>query len=200
METPDGTRYAFVRFGKEEGPYRKFLFEGEGDQTLLAVADDLDGTLSIFTRYGVNLEITPQAVQRAYPRVAATALTAADHAGEYTAYVLPDNRYLIFKNKMLERVFPTKEEYDAFTKDLATPKPAPVAAVQTVQPPVAVAPRPRRVRKALVEGGTIEDKMTLPQVTDPSAYDGAPLPPLTPSGPQAGTPLIRDVDGHYMNR
>lgn len=208
----DGTRYAYVRFGKDGSTYRKFLFEAGGDQKLVAVADSVPGVLQLNARYGVNIGPTETDFKRAYPTATVTVVKNEQENKEYHSYQIEGPVFLIFENGKLVQQFAQAEELAAFMQTIGAANTG-VAAQQAKEQTELEKARleeqakhNRRHRhssgtrhKALVEGGTLEDQMYLPHVADPERYKDRELPPLTPSGPKAGTVLMRDVDGKYMN-
>ncbi len=209
----DGTRYAYVRFGKDGSTYRKFLFEAGGDQKLVAVADSVPDVLQLNARYGVNIGPTENDFKRAYPKAIVTTVKNEQENKEYHSYQIDGPVFLIFENEKLVQQFARANELAAFMQTIGaanTGVAAQQAKEQTELERVRLEEQARRNRnrhrhparpphKALIEGGTVEDQMYLPRVNNPERYQGADLEPLTPRGPEAGTVLMRDVDGKYMN-
>lgn len=207
----DGTRYAYVRFGKDGSTYRKFLFEAGGDQKLVAVADSVPGVLQLNARYGVNIGPTENDFKRAYPNATVTVVKNEQENKEYHSYQIEGPVFLIFENGKLVQQFAQADELAAFMQTIGAANTGVAAQQAKEQTELEKARLEEQAkhnrhhhssgtrRKALVEGGTLNDQMYLPQVTHPEHYQGADLPALTPSGPKAGTVLMRDVDGKYMN-
>lgn len=202
LTAPNGARYAFVSFGEETGPFRKFLFEPDGTQQFIAVTDNVAGVLELNAIYQINMGLHEEALHQAYPKAVATVVEDVKNNKKYHVYQIEDTWFLVFDNSSLVKQFSAAEELEEFTQQIVAsnaalaPQPMPVP-----PPPVPPEHRKRSAKhrlKALITGGTTEDKMYLPQVNNPEDYK-VDVPPLVPSGPQAGTVLLRDVDGKYMN-
>lgn len=209
IRAKDGTRYAFVRFGKDGDAYRKLVFEAGGDQKLVAVADDVPSVLRINNMLKINIGPTENDFKKAYPAATVNVVKNEQENKEYHSYQIDGPIFLIFESGKLAQQFTNADELSAFMQTIGaanTGVAAQQAKEKTQLEKVRLDRQARWARhhrlpasKALVEGGTLQDKMYLPQVANPAAYKGATLPPLTPSGPKAGTVLMRDVDGKYIN-
>ena len=220
----DGTRYAFVQFGRDGENYRKFLFEGQGNQRLLAVADDVPGIVRLNTHYQINMPISEKDFKKAYPKAELTVAENEQDKKTYNTYQINGPVFFVFAGGKLTGQFSQKAELSDYLKSVNAKLPE-VPVVQqeksSLPPQEQEWERSRRQQpgrhgrnspedwerhhpyppsKALVEGGTVNDRMNLPHVADPSAYNGPDLPPMIPSGLPSGAILIRDVDGKYMNR
>lgn len=225
----DGTRYAFVQFGQDGDNYRKFLFEGQGNQRLLAVADDIPGVVRLNTRYKINMPISEKDFKKAYPKAELTVAKNEQEKKTYNTYQINGPVFLVFADGKLTGQFSKKGELSDYLQSVNAKLPE-VPVIQQEQsfptPEEQEWERNHRQQpgrhgrhghfpedweqhrsgsnrppsKALVEGGTVKDRINLPHVADPSAYNGADLPPMTPSGLPSGAILIRDVNGQYTNR
>lgn len=222
VTSPNGTEYALVRYGKGSDDFRIFLFESKLPQKLLAVADDVKGVLAINEKYGISIPISEKDLTAQAPQTYLTTITNVATNQTYTAYQSGD-AYLVFQNGALKHTFDS-HEYAAFIATVSAANSsyqAEQARLQTQleQERLAVEQansRPQYVRTtsynyvpavlgtALV-GGLVWSGIhyaTHHHRHHPSYPQARPghLPPLQRSGAPAGTPLIRDVNGKYMNR
>ena len=201
----NGARYALVRYGQEGDNYRKFLFEDGGDQKLLAVADNAATVLAINKKYNVNIGLTEQEFKKSYPNAIFNKVTDAQNGKEFHSYQIAGPMFLLFENGKLAYQFDTPQAFSAYMSTLSAANmgfAAQQAKEQTalernrpsqLPPP----PQPQNTYTTLVVGGTVRAPIYLPVVL--STGTARKLPPLKPSGPPAGTVLMRDVDGKYMN-
>lgn len=199
LRSDSGTEYAFVRYGTDDGDYRKFLFKAESPQTFVACAATLQDSLAVNLKYGVNVGVHLQDFLRVYGQTAKSAALADEAAGKtYTVYKqtysdvnhkTPAPYYFVFDGSELTRTFAGDkafEEYATGLQNAAGSAREQDAAAQ--KKPAAANPKnrqsgARKPRKALVYGGTVEDQMYMPRVKNPKT------PPPQPSKIPAGTPL-----------
>ena len=204
ISAADGKEYAFVRYGSDDGDYRKFLFKAEDPQTFLACAANVEDVLAVNKKYNVNLGVSRRDFVRRYENQTTLMNLADTAAGKtYQVYKLnysdinnktPQPHYFVFEEDDLIQTYVGDDAYYQFVGKLsqsnknrsAQQKAAEQArqqkAAQERQEAWERANRP--VRKALVSGGTVEDQMYMPR-----AVNAKPLPALTPSNIPAGTPL-----------
>ena len=200
----DGKEYAFVRYGSDDGDYRKFLFKAEDPQTFVACAANLDDVLAVNKKYKVNLGVSLRDFLRRYEsRATLTNLADSASGKTYQAYKInysdinnkkPSPHYFVFEDDDLIATYAGDDAFYDFVgklsqsnKDLSARQ---KAAEQQRQAKLqkerqqALKRANRPVRKALVSGGTTQDQMYMPR-----AVNATPLPALTPSKTPAGTPL-----------
>ena len=200
----DGKEYAFVRYGSDDGDYRKFLFKAEDPQTFVACAANLDDVLAVNKKYKVNLGVSLRDFLRRYEsRATLTNLADSASGKTYQAYKInysdinnkkPSPHYFVFEDDDLIATYAGDDAFYDFVgklsqsnKDLSARQ---KAAEQQRQAKLqkerqqALERANRPVRKALVSGGTTQDQMYMPR-----AVNATPLPALTPSKTPAGTPL-----------
>lgn len=204
LRTPKGTEYAYVRYGSDDGDYRKFLFKAEDPQTFVACAANLEDVLAVNQKYQVNLGVHLKDFLRRYEEESTlTNLQDEKNGKTYQAYRInyadvnhkkPSPYYFVFEKEQLINTYAGDEAFYAFVGNLSDAnkkiaqekKEAEAArqkqAEQARQKALQKANRP--VRKALVDGGTANDQAYMPRVVNPK-----PLPPLTPSKIPAGTHL-----------
>ncbi len=203
----NGAQYALVRYGQEGGDnYRKFLFEGGGDQKLLAVADSAAGVLAINKKYNVNIGLTEAEFKKSFPNAIFTPVTNAQNGKEYHAYQLAGDSFVVFEGGQLAYQFANPEAFSAYMNTLSAANMG-YAAQQAKQQtalekarqnqPAAPTTTQTTIYTPLVVSGTARNPIYLPAIVRPDNV--RKLPPLKPSGPPAGTVLMRDVDGKYMN-
>ncbi len=202
----NGAKYALVRYGQENGNYRKFLFEEGGDQKLLAVADSAASVLAINKKYNVNIGLTETEFKTSYPNALFNTVTNAQNGKEFHSYQIAGPLFLLFENGKLVYQFDTPEAFSAYMNTLSAANmgyAAQQAKQQTAlekarQNQVVQAPVQTTIYTPLVVSGTARDPIYLPAILSTGTVRRS-LPPLKPSGPPAGTVLMRDVDGKYMN-
>ena len=204
LYSEDGKEYAFVRYGSDDGDYRKFLFKAEDPQTFVACAANLDDVLAVNKKYKVNLGVSLRDFLRRYEsRATLTNLADSASGKTYQAYKInysdinnkkPSPHYFVFEDDDLIATYAGDDAFYDFVgklsqsnKDLSARQ---KAAEQQRQAKLqkerqqALKRANRPVRKALVSGGTTQDQMYMPR-----AVNATPLPALTPSKTPAGTPL-----------
>lgn len=201
----NGARYVLVRYGQEGDNYRKFLFDEGGDQKLLAVADSPATVLAVNKKYNVNIGLTEKEFQQDYPKAVATTVTDAQNNKEYHSYQISGPLFLLFDNGKLAYQFDSAQAFSAYMNTLSAANMG-YAAQQAQQQTALEKARLSQTTSTRVEqptyttlvvGGTVRAPIYLPVVL--STGTARKLPPLKPSGPPAGTVLMRDVDGKYMN-
>lgn len=200
----NGAKYALVRYGQEGDNYRKFLFEDGGDQKLLAVADSPASVLAINKKYNVNIGLTEAEFKKSYPNAIFNTVTNAQNNKEYHSYQIAGPMFLLFENGKLAYQFDTPEAFSAYMNTLSAANMGYAAQQAKQQTALAQNRQTQNQGQAqlqttytLVVGGTARDPIYLPAIISTGTV--RKLPPLKPSGPPAGTVLMRDVDGKYMN-
>ena len=201
----NGAKYALVRYGQEGDNYRKFLFEDGGDQKLLAVADNAATVLAMNKKYNVNVGLTETEFKKSYPKAIFSTVTDAQNNKEYHSYQIAGPMFLLFENGKLAYQFDTPEAFSAYMNTLSAANMG-FAAQQAKAQTALEKNRQNHITRpvqpqttyTLVVGGTVRDPIYLPTIISTSPVRRS-LPPLKPSGPPAGTVLMRDVDGKYMN-
>ena len=193
-------RYAYVRYGSDDGDYRKFLFKAQAPQTFVACAADIADVLAVNLKYGVNLGVSQRDFLRTYESRAtltnlldkATNKTYSVYRLEYTDvnHPTPVPTYFVFEGYSLKDTLSGEKAFTEYTTKLSQAnkalakqeKEAQTAREQAGQQTRQKQQRP--TRKALVSGGTVTDQAYMPR-----AVNATPLPALTPSKIPAGTPL-----------
>ncbi len=200
IRAQNGKRYAYVRYGSDDGDYRKFLFQAQDPQTFVACAADIADVLAVNLKYGVNLGVSRSDFLRTYESRAtltnlldkATNKTYSDYRLEYTDinHPTPVPTYFVFEGNSLKDTLSGEKAFTEYTTKLSQAnkalakqeKEAQTAREQAGQQTRQKQQRP--TRKALVSGGTVTDQAYMPR-----AVNATPLPALTPSKIPAGTPL-----------
>ncbi len=164
IEIPEGIRYALVRFGQPNGPYRLFLFEADADQKLLAVAQDVEGLLSLNRIYGTSFEVTRKDFTQAFPKVPHKVLPNTKDKKTYHAYQLPGPVFVVFADEQLAEQFMDEPTFTDFANRLqgsgivqteeVAPDPEETPELAPVDTPPA-----RQSFKELVRSGTIFERM-----------------------------------------
>ena len=196
----NGKEYAFVRYGTDDGDYRKFLFKAEDPQTFVACAANLKDVLAVNLKYGVNMGVSLKDFLHTYGQTAQSSALTDEAAGKtYTVYKqtysdvnhkTPAPYYFVFDGDELTQTLAGEKAYADYTKKLteaneklrAQNKQAQDKAAQLEKQKQSQAAR-RQPIKALAYGGTVEDQMYMPRVNNPK------FPPPTPSKVPAGTPM-----------
>ncbi len=200
LRAANGKEYAFVRYGTDDGDYRKFLFKAEDPQTFVACAANLKDVLAVNLKYGVNMGVSLKDFLHTYGQTAQSSALTDEAAGKtYTVYKqtysdvnhkTPAPYYFVFDGDELTQTLTGEKAYADYTKKLteaneklrAQNKQAQDKAAQLEKQKQSQAAR-RQPIKALAYGGTVEDQMYMPRVNNPK------FPPPTPSKVPAGTPM-----------
>lgn len=204
LRSADGKEYAYVRYGRDDGDYRKFLFKAESPQTFLACAADAADVLAVNKKYKVNMGLNRADFLRRYENQAVLTNLADNASGKtYQAYKLnysdvnnkkPSPHYFVFEEDALVQTYEGDDAFYDFVNQLsdnnknltARQQAAAKARLEQQQKErqTALERANRPVRKALVSGGTATDRAYMPR-----AVNATPLPPLAPGKLPAGTPL-----------
>lgn len=200
LRSESGKEYAFVRYGTDDGDYRKFLFKAEDPQTFVACAANLKDVLAVNLKYGVNMGVSLKDFLHTYGQTAQSSALTDEAAGKtYTVYKqtysdvnqkTPAPYYFVFDGDELTQTLAGEKAYADYTKKLteaneklrAQNKQAQDKAAQLKKQKQSQAAR-RQPIKALAYGGTVEDQMYMPRVNNPK------FPPPTPGKVPAGTPM-----------
>lgn len=203
LRSESGKEYAFVRYGTDDGDYRKFLFKAEAPQTFVACAANLQDVLAVNLKYGVDMGVSLKDFLRVYGSTAeASSLEDLSAAKTYAVYKqtysdvnhkTPAPYYFVFDGNTLVRTLAGSRAYNDYVKNmqdanetarkqnaLAQEK---AALEKQKREQAAQARAKRKPIKALAYGGTVEDQMYMPRVNNPK------FPPPQPSKIPAGTPL-----------
>lgn len=203
----NGAQYILVRFGQEGDKYRKFLFEEGGDQKLVAVADSTASVLAVNKKYGVNLGLTEKEFKKSYPNAIFTPVTNAQNGKEYHAYQAAGDSFVVFESGKLVYQFDNPQAFSAYMNTLSAANMGYAAQQAKEQTKLDKARQNQENQQAqppsyttLIIGGTVRNPIYLPSIVSTGTNRHA-LPPLKPSGPPAGTLLIRDpTTGKFINR
>ena len=200
LRSDNAKEYAFVRYGTNDGDYRKFLFKAEDPQTFVACAANLKDVLAVNLKYGVNMGVSLKDFLRVYGGTAQASALEDETAGKTLAvykqtysdvnHKTPAPYYFVFDGDELTQTLAGEKAYADYAKKLkeaneklrAQNKQAQDKAVQLEKQKRNQAAR-RKPIKALAYGGTVEDQMYMPRVNNPK------FPPPTPSKVPAGTPI-----------
>jgi len=190
LTSSDGKKYFFVRYGRDDGDYRKFLFDEQ--ERFLAVADNVETVLKINQMYGINMGVNEtDFMMRFRDTVTLTTLSDFENNTEYQVYQFPfagKTLYFVFAASQLQKVYADEaafnEHKDMLSKKNDTWKKKQQA--EAKRKANAAKKTKRRPWKALVSGGTIKDQIDLPR-----ARGVKPIPPLKPSSVPAGTPVTK---------
>lgn len=200
IRAKNGKRYAYVRYGSDDGDYRKFLFKAQDPQTFVACAADIADVLAVNLKYGVNLGVSRSDFLRTYESRAtltnlldkATNKTYSVYRLEYTDanHPTPVPTYFVFEGASLKDTLSGEKAFTEYTTKLSQANKALAKQekeTQTAREQAGQQARQKQqrpTRKALVSGGTATDQAYMPR-----AVNATPLPALTPSKIPAGTPL-----------
>lgn len=200
LRSANGKEYAFVRYGTNDGDYRKFLFKAEDPQTFVACAANLKDVLAVNLKYGVNMGVSLKDFLRIYGSTAMASTLEDETAGKTLSvykqtysdvnHKTPAPYYFVFDGDELTQTLAGEKAYADYTKKLteaneklrAQNKQAQDKAARLEKQKQSQAAR-RQPIKALAYGGTVEDQMYMPRVNNPK------FPPPTPSKVPAGTPI-----------
>lgn len=200
LRSDNAKEYAFVRYGTNDGDYRKFLFKAEDPQTFVACAANLKDVLAVNLKYGVNMGVSLKDFLRVYGGTAQASALEDETAGKTLSvykqtysdvnHKTPAPYYFVFDGDELTQTLAGEKAYADYAKKLkeaneklrAQNKQAQDKAAQLEKQKRNQAAR-RKPIKALAYGGTAEDQMYMPRVNNPK------FPPPTPSKVPAGTPI-----------
>lgn len=199
--------YHVVRYGKPTQDYRVFVFKSSGQQPLLGVADNMPSVLALNKKYQLTLALAEQEFARRMPQSFMTTVQDVARSATYRVYQ-NGNEFYLFENGLLTRTFTNAQDFSAFMAAITASNSAVTAQQaqqQTVweqaqQVPNAEDNIPRYYYNSwggIVVGGPGYGYRRPHRHTHKK--EPVALQPLTPSGPPAGTVLIRDIDGKYMN-
>lgn len=200
----NGQEYAFLRYGSDDGDYRKFLFKAEEPQTFVACAADLKDVLAVNFKYGVNMGVSLKDFMRVYGETAQASTLEDEVTGKTLAvykqtysdvnHKKPEPYYFIFDGDKLISTFAGDKAYESFVQQLKEATETQREQKQQAQEKTAQLEKQKRERaaarqpvKALAYGGTTQDQMYMPRVNNPK------FPPPAPSKIPAGTPMPVNV-------
>ena len=190
LTSSEGKKYFFVRYGRDDGDYRKFLFDEQ--ERFLTVADNVKTVLLTNYIYGINMGVNETDFMMNF-RDTATLTTLSDFEKntEYQVYQLPfagKTLYFVFAASRLQKVYADEAAFNEH-KDMLSKKNDAWKKKQQEEAKRKATSAPktqRRPWKALVSGGTVMDQVYLPR-----ARGVKPIPPLKPSSVPAGTPVTK---------
>lgn len=197
LRAKNGKEYAFVRYGSNDGDYRKFLFKAEEPQTFVACAANLKDVLAVNFKYGVNMGVSLKDFLRVYGQTAQLSTLEDIISGKTLSiykqtysdinHKTPAPYYFVFDGDELISTFTSEKDYNAYAEQVKNSgeKPQPQNQQGQVQQRKQTTRQNKRRQpiKALAYGGTVEDQMYMPRVNNPK------FPPPTPSKIPAGTPM-----------
>lgn len=202
LTAADGKKYRYVRYGYNNDEYRKFLFDA--NDYFLACTDNVIGTLSLNKKYRLNMEVDENDFLRTFPEAVLTNLIDFTSSQDLQAYqvTLPEEKkpsYFIFNNEFLVQAFDNESEYTNYVTQLSVrnqqwleteheKQQKQLEQLRHEQEEAIRKAREERHRwKALLRGGTIEDRMYMPIVVH---SDGPLLPTPVADPTRAGTPIF----------
>lgn len=230
VQSTSGKEYALVRYGKGSDDFRVFLFESNSPQKLVTVADSVKGVLAMNEKYGINTTLTEKDLSAQAPQTYLTTITNMATNQTYTTYQSGDNYLVFQNGALkhtfnsheyaafMATVSAANSSYQAQQAQLQTQlEQERLLAQEAASTPRTVVVRSNPVVPFVVGtalGGLfwngIYHHHHRPHHHHHAAPPPAPrphhssrpghLPALRRSGPPAGTPLIRDVNGKFMNR
>lgn len=179
----DGTRYRFVQYGKDAN-YRKFLFRAKEPQTFVACAANTEESLDMTFEYQVDIGLTETEFLETYAAQASSVYLPIDDG--QTLYQIPGKD----KNPQFVRFVQGKpaarfdqaqanqfiQQEQQRIKQLAKDK-------QKAREQEAKKKRRNASRTALLEGGTLYDRMYMPRVITPSSTQYHPANNKRPAKP-----------------
>lgn len=189
VRSAQGKEYAFVQYGTDGGNYRKFIFRAENPQTFVAAAANVDDVLAVNKRYGVNLGVGKNEFLKRYDgKTAQTNVTDETENKTYEVYKVaytdvntknPQDRWFLFEEDELTVTFETRAAFDAYLNQVSQKNRAGRQAQKEKEAALA-AQRQRALEeqrkkeearkqpvKAILSGGTVQDRMYRPIVTQP---------------------------------
>lgn len=177
IKNAENERFFFVRYGSDDGDYRKFLFDE--NERFLAVADNVKTALRLQNTYQMDFGITETDFINSFQESAVlTNLADFAHHCDYQTYQLPHEKglpkYVAFLDGKLVNMYADEKSFNQFVMDLsaqnknylATQKQAEKQRLLDAQKAREEELNKRsRVRmSALVSGGTVQDQMYMPRL------------------------------------
>ena len=202
LKSSNGTKYHYVRYGSDDGSYRKLLFDQKDH--FLACADNAASVISLNRRYGLSISTSESDFLYSFPDAIVTNLVDFTRDREWQIYqlVLPGKKetsYFLFCDGQLAQTFTDAKDYASYITQLSADNQQWLEEQQELQKKeleqlrqekeqaIREERRKQRQYKALLEGGTLSDQLYMPRVLHPEKY---PSLPLIPSKQPAGTPVI----------
>lgn len=200
LRSESGKEYAFIRYGTNDGDYRKFLFKAEDPQTFVACAASLQDVLAVNLKYGVNMGVSLKDFLRVYGNTATASALEDETAGKTLSvykqtysdvnHKTPAPYYFVFDGDELTQTLAGEKAYADYAKKLTEANEKRRSQNKQAQDKAAQLEKQKREQaarrkpiKALAYGGTVEDQMYMPRVNNPK------FPPPKPSKIPAGTPI-----------
>ena len=170
----DGARYRFVQYGKD-GNYRKFLFRAKEPQTFVACAANTKESLDMTFEYQVDIGLTETEFLDAYALQASSVYLPA--ASGQTLYQISTKnkkpQFIRFvQGKPVARLDQTQA--NQFIQDEKQRLRQRAQDQQKAREQEAQKRRRESRRVALLEGGTLYDRMYMPRVIKPSQTQVSP--------------------------
>ena len=203
LKAPDGTKYAYVRYGRDNADYRKFLFDAK--DRFLACADNIATVLRLSLQYHLNMGVNENNFLATFQEKAiSTGLFDFTHSQELQSYQItlennPKPCYLVFENEKLTHLFEDEKSYASYVTQLSRAnqqwleqqgkiQKKQLEQIEKEKEEAIHKERQKKLKfKALLRGGTLEDRLYLPHVLHPEKY---PVEPLVPNGTIPGTPVF----------
>ena len=203
LKAADGTKYAYVRYGRDNADYRKFLFDAK--DRFLACADNITTVLRLSLQHHLNMGINEDDFLATFQEKAIfTGLFDFTHSQELQSYQItlentPRPCYLVFENERLTQLFEDEKSYAMYVTQLSRANQQWLEQQEKIQKKqleqiekekeeAIHKERQKKLKfKALLRGGTLEDRLYLPHVLHPEKY---PVEPLVPNGTIPGTPIF----------
>ena len=189
IHAQDGTLFYHVRYGQEDSQYRRFLFDEK--ERFLAVADNLKTVLALNQKYHLNMDVSERDFTNNFGKQAILSnLADLENNTDYQVYQLGTVFYVFHQGKLVN-TYTDEKSFNNYINELSSrnkkakqiQEEQKKAQQETARKAQQTTPQ-KKVRKALVWGGTVEDQMYMPR-----ALNATPLPPLVPSTTTAGTYL-----------
>ena len=203
LQSSSGKKYRYVRYGRDDGEYRKFLFDYK--DRFLACADNAASVLILNQTYGINLGVSEEDFLDNFPQATPANLFDFPNEQELQSYQIalsPQNApcHFLFVNGKLSQTFPDEKTYTRYVNELSEKNQQWLEEEhlkqqkqleqlqQEKEDAIRRAQYRNRPFKALIKGGTWEDRLFMPRVLNPGKYE---LGPMVPNGTIPGTPIIR---------
>lgn len=170
-------RFFLVRYGSDDGDYRKFLFDA--NEHFLAVADNVKTALRLQSTYQIDFGITETDFVNTFQESGVlTNLADFSHHRDYQTYQLPNlkglPRYVAFLDGKLINMYADEKTFNQFVTDLSAQNKEFLATqkqeekqrlLDTQKAREEELNKRSRVRmSALVSGGTVQDQMYMPRL------------------------------------
>lgn len=169
LTSSEGNVYQLVQYGQDSWGYRKFLFHNSAPQQFVTCAANAADIIAIFQRYDVTIGLRKNDFLSIYSQLEKPT-TLINATTVLTLYTIPEKQlplpseqpvFAVFEGNRLVKLLNGPENLETYKKTL---QPAPTPQRTEPAKQINTPQKQRKPYKALVSGGTVEDRMYMPRV------------------------------------